>query len=120
GRVYAAVPHQGWRVGKRLYRGSDVPKTGAAEKAEQVYLQAQDAQNARDALEAARLTFPAYRTAHHTEGDEIQLDFDLSRMLVDDRFIRWAEKKQWAPPADPQWVVEGVETYSPAWPGPKK
>jgi uncharacterized protein YfaS (alpha-2-macroglobulin family) len=126
GRLYLAVPHQGWRVGKRLYRGSDVPKTEAADKPEQVYLQEQDAQSARDALEAARVYYPTYRAAHHTEGEEIQLDFDLARLLFDERFARWAMElggrgsRRAAAPADPQWVVEGVETYSPAWPAPKK
>src|SRR6516165_6692972 len=34
GRLYLAVPHQGYRVGKRLYRGDNVPQTAAAEKPE--------------------------------------------------------------------------------------
>src|SRR5437868_1902657 len=48
GRLYLAVPHQGYRDGKRLYRGDNVPQVAGAEKPEAIYLADQDLQNARD------------------------------------------------------------------------
>ena len=90
GRLYLSVPHQGYCVGKRFYRGDNVPQTSAAEKPEAVDVSDQDFQNARDAFEAASVFYPAHRTASHTEGEEIQLDFDLARILSARDLSAWA------------------------------
>ena len=123
GRLYLAAPHQGWRVGKKLHRGNDVPKTTANERPEQVYLQEQDGLNSHDALEAARVLF----NTHHGHADEeIQLNFDLARVLEQDpRFAIWAtadnpgpgiisprdrgtagDAKKWLAPDDPYWRLD--------------
>ena len=76
GRLYLGVPHQGYRVGPRVYRGNDVPKQPASDAApERVDLSAQDARNAHDALEAARVLFGAYRDreADARRGDPARL-----------------------------------------------
>jgi uncharacterized protein YfaS (alpha-2-macroglobulin family) len=119
GRLYLAVPHQGYRVGKSIRRGENVPQTGGDDKPEPIELQAQDEQNARDALEAARVTFPAYRGAAHTEAEEIQLDFDLASLLHS-VLADWASKQKWLPPTDPSWTIHTDEAYSLRWPPPKK
>src|ERR1051325_2281145 len=82
GRLYLGAPHQGWRVGKKVSRGENVPKTASAERPEPVYLQEQDRLNARDALEAARVLYTAHPSLPRTE--EIQLNFDLARVLEQD------------------------------------
>jgi uncharacterized protein YfaS (alpha-2-macroglobulin family)/tetratricopeptide (TPR) repeat protein len=125
GRLYLGVPHQGWKVGKRVYRGNNVPKTDAAEKPEQVFLHEQDSENALDALEAARVLYPKFRDAQKrlaaAHADEIALNFDLARVLASSsRFHRWMEKRQWAPPTDPQWEVDPTADYDPKWAPPKR
>ena len=56
-----AVPHTGYQVGDRLYRGENVPKAEAAEKPQQVWLYAEDEKHARAAMEAAKRAFQALR-----------------------------------------------------------
>src|SRR5262249_40246203 len=74
------------------------------------------------ALEAARVFFPAYRVASRTQADEIQLNFDLIRVLgQDSRFQTWASRpEKWTPPNDPFWQVDPVAPYDAACPTPKK
>src|SRR5205807_3601516 len=55
-----------------------------------------------------------------TAAEEIQLDFDLSRVVYKADFARWAAKRRWPPPGDPLWRVSGTDDYSAAWPPPKK
>jgi uncharacterized protein YfaS (alpha-2-macroglobulin family) len=125
GRLYLGVPHNGWRVGPKVHRGNDVPKTDAAEKPEQVYLAEQDRQNAQDALEAARALYPRYRNQDGfyaiLAAEEIQLNFDLARVLQQSPDVHlWASKQDWAPPSDPQWKIDTEAAYSPDWAPPKK
>jgi uncharacterized protein YfaS (alpha-2-macroglobulin family) len=121
GRLYLAVPSQGWRVGKQVYRGNDVPKVEGAEKPEHVHLGAQDQRNSRDALEAARVFFPEYRARYRTEEEEIQLNHDLAGVLQSGpSFWTWAGAGRWAPPGDPSWKIDPAENYSPDWAPPKK
>ena len=121
GRLYLGVPHNGWKVGKRLYRGNDIPKTNAAEQPEQVFLQEQDFLNARDALEAARVLYPQFRTGRGVPDEEIQLDFDLAKVLpADPRYVKWLQAQAWAGPADPQWQIDPDAVYDLQWPTPKK
>jgi alpha-2-macroglobulin len=120
GRLYLGVPHNGWRVGEKVHRGNDVPQ-GDGEKPEQVYLHEQDQRNAKDAFEAARVFYPAYRGERKTEAEEIQLDFDLARILQQDpEFMKWAQEQKWLPPADPSWKVDPAAKYAPEWAPPKK
>src|SRR3569833_554161 len=49
GRLFLLVPHQGWRAGDSVTRGSQPPRGEQA--AEPVELTEQDARNAQDALE---------------------------------------------------------------------
>jgi alpha-2-macroglobulin len=121
GRLYLGIPHQGWKVGQKVYRGNDVPKAEGAEKPEQVVLHEQDMRNTRDALEAARVFYPTYRAEWKTEAEEIQLNFDLARVLQNGPdFYLWAQEQKWAPPADKTWEIDPAAAYSPEWAPPKK
>ena len=61
--------------------------------------------------------YPAYRASDHTEAEEIQLDFDLARLLAGRGFLRpGVDEVPWPPPQDPAWQVAGSEPYAPAWP----
>jgi uncharacterized protein YfaS (alpha-2-macroglobulin family) len=120
GRFYVGIPHNGWRVAGKLHRGNNVPTT-SAQAPESVEVSQQDMQNARDALEAARVFFPAYRAANKTQPDEVQLNFDLAHLLnTDPRYPEWAAKKGWAAPTAPEWTIEPGMQYDPSWPVPKK
>lgn len=122
GRLYLALPHQGYRVGTKFFRGNDVPKTEGTDVPQYMGVWEQDQQNARDALEAARVLFPSFRAAGNNIKDEIQLDFDLSRILSSDsRFHTWASKPDvWTLPDDPFWKVNPAQTFALDWPTPKK
>src|SRR5262249_47678839 len=81
----------------------------------------QDIPNAHDALEAARILYPRYRARYHTRAEEIQLDYDLIRILHDESSLMlWIEKRKWLPPTDPYWQVAPTEAYDPNWELPKK
>lgn len=126
GRLYVAVPHMGWKVGDKLYRGHNLPAQAGNARPEQVQLYEQDLLNAVDALEAARVLYPRHRTAGRTEPEEVQLNFDLARMLQSDpRAWAWLPPYMDGPkekqnPAAPEWKVDAAQEYDPTWPAPKK
>jgi uncharacterized protein YfaS (alpha-2-macroglobulin family) len=122
GRLYLAVPNQGWSVGKRFFRGKNAPRGKFAAKPEFHIVFEQDLRNARDAFEAARILYPAYRSQGAAiRHEEIQLDFDLARVLRADRSLpAWAAQRQWPPPSDPGWRIDATVAYSPAWAPPRK
>jgi uncharacterized protein YfaS (alpha-2-macroglobulin family) len=121
GRLYLGSPHQAWRVGKTLHRGNEAPQSSEGARPERVFVAPQDQQNARDAMEAARVYYPAYRAASKTEAEEIQLDFDLARVLQSDpSYGTWLSELKWLPPADPSWEVDPAADYSVKWDPPRK
>ena len=97
GRLYVSVPHQGYRVGSRTFRGQNVPKAEGDDKPVLVMLAERDQRNTRDALEAARITYPVVALMQ----EQIQLDYDLIHVLErDPGFVEWAQKHAWLPPND--------------------
>ena len=50
GRLDTVMPHQGYKVGDKIYRGEDYPKIEGAEKPVQVYLGEEDAKATLDYL----------------------------------------------------------------------
>ena len=117
GRLYVSVPHQGYRVGSRTFRGQNVPKTQSDDKPVPVILADRDRRNTRDALEAARVAYPASAPG----SEQIQLDYDLIHVLQrDPAFEVWAEKQAWLPPDDETWRVDAAQSYDPMWPIAKK
>jgi hypothetical protein len=79
GQLLTVVPHQGYRVGERVYRGSDYPKLAGAEKPEPVGLWEEDADGAVASFEQAKATYESL--ARRAEGEEADLNFDLARAL---------------------------------------
>ncbi len=128
GRLYIASPHQAQRIQGRIVRerdGGDPARDGeqgAAEAApaENLSLYSQDIVNARDAFEAARVLYPRFRREHHTEADEVQLDFDLARVLKGYFLTNWQYARRWERPSSPTWQVDAQAAYSPDWPVAKK
>ena len=87
GRLYRFVEHNGYRVGKKVIRGRDVPKSQGGEAPEQVGLDVEDEQAAQAALTRAEMLFERFRTVRLDVSQreiltaaEIDLDFDLAQM----------------------------------------
>jgi uncharacterized protein YfaS (alpha-2-macroglobulin family) len=122
GRLYLAVPNEGWSVGKQFFRGHNAPTGALASKPEYRVVLEQDLRDAQDALEAARVLFPQFRSlGADVTRDEVQLDFDLARTLRLGQGLRaWARRRDWLPPSDPAWHVDPTAPYSTAWPLPRK
>ena len=124
GRLYLNVPHNGYRVGKKTFRGYNVPKALGNDRPVAVTLDTPDQRNAFDALEAAHVLYTARSAESHStslRADQIQLDFDLIRLLQNDpAFIVWASKKAWLPPNDESWKIDTTKPYDLSWPIPKK
>src|SRR5579872_1191244 len=122
GRLLIAAPHQGYRIGATVHRGNDVPKQPSADAApERIALGPQDERNAHDALEAARVLFGAFRSRADTRGEEVELDFDLARVLAEtDDLSRWAMSHSWEKPDSPVWRIDTSQAYDPHWPAPKR
>jgi uncharacterized protein YfaS (alpha-2-macroglobulin family) len=134
GRLLIAVPHNGFQIGDRIYRGNDVPKTEAAEKAQQVWLYAEDLKRAIAAFEAGKVAFQQHGRPEAVRGggaerssraraqtaEEVDLNFDLARLLQGEPLSTWSSPRKWLPPADPSWVIDPKSEYRADWPAPKR
>lgn len=91
-RLYNIMPHQGYKVGGKIYRGNDYPKTDSAEKPQQIYIGEEDMAKALDYFERAKEAAQAERARIQdlpdnatplaiTEEEEINLNFDLAAFL---------------------------------------
>ena len=100
GQIYVKVPHQGYQVGDKIYRGQEYPKVEGAEKPELKYLAQEDQNKALDYFEQAkvaaqrerflattgRFAAPIYPI---TAREEIDLNFDLAAYLPQVDFDEW-------------------------------
>ena len=80
GQLYSVVPHAGYRVGGKVYRGENYPKIEGAEKPEQVYLSDEDAKNALLNFEKAKGFYEQLQPRN--EKEEADLNFDLASVLT--------------------------------------
>jgi uncharacterized protein YfaS (alpha-2-macroglobulin family)/TolA-binding protein len=102
GRLYTVVPHQGYQVGDRVYRGEDYPKIAGAEKPQMISTDQSDAEKTLSLFEQAKLQAQADRDfmmvarfakapRFLSTAEENDLNFDLAawlpRMQFDD-FIK--------------------------------
>lgn len=92
GQLYHKVPHNGYKVGGKVYRGNDYPKSDAEEKPQQVWLQEEDMAKTLDYFERAKVAAPQERnvlqraltraTPHAMSlAEEIDLNFDLAAYI---------------------------------------
>jgi tetratricopeptide (TPR) repeat protein len=129
GRLYTVVPHQGYRVGGKIYRGEDYPKIEGAEKPQQVWVGEEDADKTlefferakvrareeRDIAMRARFSSPTHLLS---AKEEIDLNFDLAAWLPRrqyDEFLKALEKGE-----NKGEVVNTSAPYSPQWNLPTK
>ncbi|HEX8235004.1 MAG TPA: MG2 domain-containing protein [Abditibacteriaceae bacterium] len=129
GRLYTVVPHQGYKVGGKIYRGQDYPKIEGAEKPQQVWIAGDDAEATLSYFERAKITAQQeselvktalFKTPIHRlgYGEEIDLNFDLAAFLPAreyDEFIKALEAKQTLDE-----TVNTNQPYDTKWNLPKK
>lgn len=121
GRLYFQAPHNGYRVDGKVVRERNGSRQDSDRSSDDgIALYAQDVQNSRDAFEAACVLYPRFRAEFHTETDESQNAYDLSRVLREFFVESWASKRVWAPPENRVWRVDPTAPFDPAWPPPKK
>ncbi len=134
GRLYTVVPHQGYKVGGKTYRGQDYPKVEGAEKPVQVYLGEEDAQATLDYFEKAKVQAQQerewaktrrYLVAIHPMAwdEENDLNFDLAAYLPtreQSKFIEALEKAWKDGRKKLDETVDQSLPYDPKWNLPTK
>ena len=120
GRLYALLPHVGYRVGQTFTRGNDVPRSNRGESPRRMELESEDAAKMRHSFTRAQLLFERFRKARLPESEradltreEIELDFDLARAYAFDNDV-----SRFKPGID--WKIDVNASFDPEWPGPKK
>ncbi|MBV9469317.1 MAG: hypothetical protein JOZ57_08730, partial [Abitibacteriaceae bacterium] len=129
GRLYTVVPHQGYKVGVRTYRGNDYPRVNTAEKPQQVWLGEEDAQKTLDYFEQAKIAAQqedekAKRNRYLVAiyplpwNEEIALNFDLAAYLPTREYAKYIKSLDEKKPLDE--TVDVSQPYNLAWSLPKK
>ena len=120
GLLLANVPHQGYKVGDKIYRGNDYPHTASSETPEYVYLGQDDAKAELADFEASALAFQQLppKTRRSVSDEETDLSFDLAKILP--RVQPWGTEDDWKAADKTDWTVDPAAPYDPAWPSPKK
>ena len=121
GLLLNVIPHQGYQVGTRLYRGSDYPHTTDAEKPEYVWLQQDDTQAALADFEQAAVDYDKAADAQAPTayaGEKTDLYFDLARFLQSTQ--SWGSDDDWKAAKKINWAIDTHLPYDPKWPQPKK
>ena len=120
GRLYLGATHEGYRIGDKLTRGADVPKSAFDKKPQQIERSELDSQDAREALEAAAALYSRNRFPNSLV-EETQLCFDLAFILNSDaRFETWGNEKRWLPLKVEEWRIDPKAEFNPDWATPKK
>lgn len=129
GRLYTQLPHQGYKVGGKIYRGADYPKTNVAEKPQQVWLGEEDARQTLDYFEQAKIRAQqedavAKRGRFYgaiyplPSEDEISLNFDLAAYLPTREYPAFLKLLEAKKPLNE--TVDMSQPYNRAWPLPNK
>jgi len=119
-----SAPHQGYKVGARLYRGSDYPHVTGDEKPEQVWLQEDDRKAALSDFEAAVTAYE--RVTVPSAAEQTDLCFDLAKFLPGGQQRwqwggqGWGSDDDWKLAKKTDWAIHPSQAYDPAWPQPKK
>ena len=116
------LPDNGYKVGERVYRGRDYPKTDSAEKPEPVWLGQEDQKETLKSLETALKAFESVRGSAARRAvaqEEVDLHLDAARFLAASQpWHAGTVKVEDAKKVD--WTIDPRKPYDPAWPTPKK
>ncbi len=116
-RLYVSVDHSSYRVGNRIFRGSDVPASRGEEAPEQVNLDSEDALEAQRSFEQCRLLLDRSRKASlpaelraRAAAVEAEDDFDLiARIGNNDDSDKFR-------PDRTDWSIDFHQLYDLHWP----
>ncbi len=121
GRLYRIVDHHGYKVGEKVYRGSDVPKSEGGEAPEAVELEGEDSQDAEEAMVRAQALFARFRNVRLAPQErdalttaEIDLDFDLAEINA-----RQDDTGNFDPDKT-DWTIDLALPYDPHWPSARR
>ncbi|MFN3649655.1 MAG: alpha-2-macroglobulin family protein [Armatimonadota bacterium] len=120
-QLYLMVPHGGWKVGGRYFRGEDVPQVDSPERPERIDLTAEDQRKAVQFGEEAYLLYDRLR-AQIPEAAPEQADHaaDLVRVLTGTQLDAWARERKWPAPDHASWKLDPDAKYSADWGLPRK
>jgi alpha-2-macroglobulin len=133
GRLHVVMPHQGYKVGDKIYRGQDYPKIEGAEKPQQQWLGEEDAKATLDYFEKAKIQAQQEREWAKTRryvapihplawDEEIDLNFDLAAYLPQREQGKFIEQMQqaWKEKRKASESVDLAQPYDPQWNLPRK
>ncbi len=121
GRLYTQIPHFGYKVGRKFFRGSDVPPSEGKDKPEYVDRSGQDQIAAEESLVRAKVLFyhfrsqklePAVRNSFLQE--EMQDNFDLAVLFAQSGYADGGRDK------NTDWKIDPALPFDNSWPVPKK
>jgi uncharacterized protein YfaS (alpha-2-macroglobulin family) len=119
-QVFLSMPHSGWKVGDRLYRGEEMPKTEAEARPEPVDLTQEDTRKTVQYGEQAKALYEKLRGGPTSTIEEAALAADLARVVAGTQVAPWAQALAWKAPADASWKLDENAPYDPSWAPPKK
>jgi uncharacterized protein YfaS (alpha-2-macroglobulin family) len=128
GRLYTVVPHNGYKVDGKVYRGDDYPKIEGAEKPTQTWLQDEDASKTLEYFERAKIAARSERNSNAvpshalTSAEEIDLNFDLAAFLPTREQPQYLEKLKAAIEKGQKLdeTIDLAQTYNRDWNLPTK
>ena len=145
GLLLTKIPHQGYKVGTRLYRGTDYPHTTEAEQPVSVWLGEEDAKGTQADFEQAAVDYdnmlsdlvqadkrnavdgPVPHFVDPLAGEKRDLYFDLARTLSPQGWQGgyrggpgWGSEADWKAAKTTDWAIHTDKPYDPKWPQPKK
>lgn len=150
GLLLTKIPHQGYKVGTRIYRGTDYPHIAASEKPENVWLAQDDADGTLADFEQAAVDYdkvqlmlvqasisnagdePDPPLVSPLAGEKTDLSFDLARLLSQSQNpywqgryrggggMGWGSDSDWKAAKTTDWAIHTGKAYDSKWPQPKK
>ena len=121
GRLYTIIQHGAYRVGKKILRGTNVPKTEGKDAPVAIDLSGEDYQKARTSFHRAKFLYERFRRQNRDPvyraellNEEIELNFDLANFYLP-QFDLYRPNLQ-----DYDWEIDLSEPFNPAWLAPKK
>ena len=133
GLLLNTLPHQGYKVGTRIYRGNEYPHTTEAKKPEYVGLYQDDAKDALKDFEAAVLAYDQVgkpvtpsvlddsimpSASDKLAAEKTDLYFDLAKFLPNVQ--SWGSADDWKAAKTTDWTINPSQPYGVKWPQPKK
>lgn len=121
GLLYQQVPHQGYKVGARVYRGEDYPHTQDAAQPEQIWLADDDNKATSKDFEAAVQGYDSLTWvsgSRRLTPEVTDLYFDLAKFLPNVQ--GWGSPQDWKAAKTTDWAIHPDQAYDPKWSQPKK